>query len=501
MQIIAAIDVGSNAIRMVVGRVSDDQQVEIIDSTRVPVRLGQDTFMSGQIGESAMQAAVDTFDRFRLIANQFGVAQMRAVATSSMREAENSDILIDRIARRSGIQLEIISGEEEARLIHLAVTKAVDLKDKDAILIDIGGGSVEVTISHADEITWSESYPIGTVRLLQRLGENDGKRPFTELLREYTESARHRIDRELGSNRVDLCIGTGGNIDEIGSLRKKFLKGESDTEISLDELKLLIDKLSDMDVGERISKFYLRPDRADVILPAAMVLHMIARVAHAKNILIPAVGLKDGVLWDIAPLAIGPRLPRREQAWSSAIRLGHKYQVDEEHGTHVAKLAGRIFDQTLSLHSLDEGDRLLIEIASLLHDIGHFINTLNHDQHGYYILKQSPLMGLDERQQDIIANVVRFHRKFTPSSQDENFKALPQKDRLLVTKLSAILRLADGLDTSHTGRVRDIALEKHKDEWVVLLQGDGDMVLEKWQLAKRKSLFQEVFGVDLKLPE
>src|SRR5258708_16795269 len=196
MQIIAAIDVGSNAIRMVVGRVSDDQNVEIIDSTRVPVRLGQDTFLAGQIGESAMQAAADTFDRFGMIAAQFGVARMRAVATSSMREAENSDILIDRIARRSGIQLEIISGEEEARLVHLAVTKAVDLNGRDAILVDIGGGSVEVTISHADEIVWSESYPIGTVRLLQRLGDSGSKRPFPELLREYTESPRHRLARE-----------------------------------------------------------------------------------------------------------------------------------------------------------------------------------------------------------------------------------------------------------------------------------------------------------------
>ncbi|MEJ5225611.1 MAG: hypothetical protein WHV44_14230, partial [Anaerolineales bacterium] len=341
MQNIAAIDVGSNAIRMMVARVTADAALETLESTRIPVRLGQDTFTVGQIGETTMQAALDAFIRFRKIADQFEVSQLRAVATSAMREARNSDILIDRIAQQANIQLEIISGEEEARLIHLGVSKAVDLRGKRAILIDIGGGSVEVTLSHDEEIISAESYAMGTVRLLRKLDDNgnQGERPFSHLLREYTEAARRRIDREIGSERLDICVGTGGNIEEMGVLRKKIFKRESDKLITLPELETLIEKLSALSVEERMKKYNLRPDRADVILPAATVLHMIAREARIKEIQIPGVGLKDGVLWDMLPLALGPRLPRSVQVKNAAVRLGQKYHFDGEHAAHVARIA------------------------------------------------------------------------------------------------------------------------------------------------------------------
>jgi len=509
---IAAIDVGSNAIRMVVGRANNAGELQILESTRLPVRLGQDAFTSGQLGESAMQAAVDAFLRFRTIADQFEVGQLRAVATSALREAENSDLLLDRIARQTNIQIEIINGEEEARLIHLAVSKdearlihlavskAVDLTGKRAVLIDIGGGSVEVTTTRGDEIISSESYPMGTVRLLQRLGAN-GNFPNTRLLREYTESARRRIDQELGGQKADLCVGTGGNLEEMGVLRKKIFKRESADLITTDELKSLIEKLSEMGIDERMKRLDLRPDRADVILPACLVLHMIAREARVKEIKIPGVGLKDGVLWDLLPLVAGPRLPRREQVLNAAQRLGQKYLFDAEHGAHTSRLAGRIFDQTLSLHGLDESDRLLLEVAALLHDIGHFVNTIDHDQHGYYILKNSPLIGLEANQQEIVANVIRFHRKTSPSTQDENFKALPAKERLTVIKLCALLRLADALEISHAARLRDLSLEKSMGAWRLQLFGEGEMMLEKWSFEKRKGLFQEVFGVNLEIVE
>jgi exopolyphosphatase/guanosine-5'-triphosphate,3'-diphosphate pyrophosphatase len=504
---IAAIDVGSNAMRMMVGNITEARKVEPVENIRLPVRLGEDVFGAGALREVTIQQAVDAFRHFQRVAADLEVTRMRAVATSALREAANADILIDRVQLATGITIEIISGEEEARLIHLAVAQAVSLKGKHAVLIDIGGGSVEVTIAEGQKVISTESYNMGTVRLLQKLDEGDHlsgdvdappKRPFNLLVREYAEAARRRIDHEIGDARVDVCVGTGGNVEELGKLRARLFKRDSDKLITMSELQDLIEKLSDMSVKERIQKLNLRHDRADVILPAAIVLQMIATEAGVQQIEIPNAGLKDGLLLDMTEdMQPQDGAPRREQVWESALRLGQKYQFDAGHAKLTARLAGRLFEQSSELHKLGRGERLLLEVASLLHDIGHFINTIDHDKHGYYILKSAPLIGLDEWQQDIVANLVRFHRKAFPSLEDPNFKALPQKDRLIVIKLSALLRLADGLDVSHTQRVVEAALGRMKKGWVLSLSGPGDLMIEKWALEKRRALFQDAFGVDL----
>ena len=508
MQKIAAIDVGSNAIRMMVGSVNEAWQVGPLENIRLPVRLGEDAFTSGMIQEAVMQQAVDAFLHFRRVADDFGVRGIRAVATSAMREAANRDILVDRILQASGIEVEIISGQEEARFVHLAVANAVNLKGRRAMLVDIGGGSVEVTISENGNIISTESYNMGTVRLLQKLnGGKDSafsvlgsKQPFGLLVREYAEAARRRIQREIGRARINVCIGTGGNGEEMGRLRQKGFKQASDKQISLSELQELIEKLSGMSLKDRIRKLNLRPDRADVILPAAIVLQLIAREAHVRSLVIPRVGVKDGVLLEMADrLKRGPHTPRRAQVWESATQLGRKYQFDVEHATLTARLAGQLFDQSQPLHNLGQEERLLMEVGALLHDIGHFINTLDHDKHGYYILKANPLIGLNERKQDVVFNLVRYHRKAFPSPDDPNFRALPQKERLTVSKLSALIRLADGLDVSHTRRVRRVTLAQKKKNWELTLHGRGNLMLEQWALNKRRSLFEEIFGVKLEI--
>jgi exopolyphosphatase/guanosine-5'-triphosphate,3'-diphosphate pyrophosphatase len=501
MQTIAAIDVGSNAMRIVVGRIIYDGKVEVLENLRLPVRLGQDAFTTGIVSEETTQQAVDAFTRFRKIMDDHKVEKIRAVATSAMRELTNSDLLMDRIARSTGIEIEIISGEEEARLIHLAVSQSVNLNDKHALLIDIGGGSVEVTLSHNGNIISTESYNMGTVRLLEKLsGEKNSVMPFHKLVREYAEAARHRIDREIGSKKIDICIGTGGNIEEMGNLRKKLFKRDSDRAISLEELDKLVETLSRMNVEERIRRFKLKPDRADVILPASIVLQMIAHEAKIKEVTIPNIGLKDGVLWDMAySLQESVHVSPRDQVWASALSLGEKYQFDLEHAKIVAHHAARLFDQSHALHNLGEESKLLLEVAALLHDIGHFINTVDHNKHGYYIMKASPLVGLSEARQNIVANIIQYHRKSTPSFQDDNFKNLPSRDRIVVTELSALMRLADALDVSHTGRVKDIRLEEKRNTWRLVLQGEGDLMLERWTLEKRQRLFQDLFGVKLEI--
>src|SRR5919108_8008 len=497
---ISAIDVGSNAMRMVVGEVDEAWQVRSIENIRLPVRLGQDVFRNGYLEEKTIQQTEEVFLRFKQMAESFNVHQLRAVATSAAREAANSDLLVDRVFQTSGIELEIISGEEEARLIHLAVAHILNLKNKRTLLIDIGGGSVEVTISTGQHIISTDSYNMGTVRLLEKLNGSKSKHPLGHLVREYAEAARYRIEQDLGDQKIQVCAGTGGNVEEIGRLRQKLFKAESDRFITLEELEKLIYRLDRMSYEERMNKLKLRADRADVILPASIVLHLIAREAGVKQIMIPNVGLKDGILWDIAEdLSKSLRPRRREQAWESALHMGRKYQFNENHARLTSQLAARLFEQSKSLHNLDDSNLLLLEIGALLHDIGHFINSVDHDKHGYYLLNATPLIGLGQREQNIVANLVRYHRRQSPSTDDENFKALPQKDRLIVTKLSVLLRLADSLDISHMENVNDVTLKETGTVWKMKVSGKKDQLLMKWAFDKRKSQFREVFGVSLEM--
>ncbi len=504
MQKIAAIDAGSNGIRLIVGEVGEAGQVKQIESIRLPVRLGQDAFTTGVLREEIIQQGVDAFLHFRCVMDDLGVSKIRAIATSALRETTNSRTFLARIHSTSGIKIEIISGEEEARLIHLAVEHAVDLSNKRAVLIDIGGGSVEVTISENKHIISTESYNMGTVRLLKKLDCSEtstaSNRSFSLLVSEYAKAARRRIDREIGDEKIHLCIGTGGNVEVMGNLRQRLFKKTNGNVITHSELQLLIEQLSGMSIKDRINKLKLKPDRADVILPAAIVLQMIAKEARVREIKIPNVGLKDGILIEMAEeLARDPKpkLLRREQVWEAAVRLGNKYQTDMEHALQTSKLAGQLFDQTKRLHKLDDNYKLLLQVGAILHDVGHFINPIDHDKHGYYILKHNTLIGLDVNQQTIVANMVRYHRKASPSLENENFKALPHKDRLCVTKLSALLRLADLTDTSHSGRVTEIVLTEKRKYWELVLNGKGDLMLERWSLNKRRALFEEIFGVEL----
>ena len=500
---ISAIDVGSNAMRMVVGEVDESWRVNTIENIRLPVRLGQDVFSKGYLEEKTIQQTEEAFLRFKHVADSFNIHRMRAVATSAAREAANGDLLIDRVLRTSGIEIDIISGDEEARLIHSAVEHTLDLKDRRTLLIDIGGGSVEVTISTGRNIISTDSYNLGTVRLLEKLDMKDkSKHPFGKLVREYAKAARYRIERDLGDEKIQICAGTGGNVEEIGRLRQKLFKAESAHFVTLEELEQLIERLDKMSYDERIRKLKLRPDRADVILPASIVLHLIASEAGVKQIAIPNVGLKDGILLDIAEeLSKSLRPQRREQVWESALHMGRKYQFDEKHACLTAKLAARLFEQFKPLHDLNGGNLLLLETAALLHDIGHFINVVDHDKHGYYLLSANHLIGLTLREQNIVANLVRYHRRQSLSHDDGNIKSLPQNDRLIVIKLCVLLQIADLMDVSHMGHITDVTLTETKSGWRLKFSGKSDLMLENWAFGKRKSLFREVFGVNLEIDD
>ncbi len=504
MPAIAAIDVGSNAMRMAVARVNGNKELDMLESIREPVRLGQDVFTNGNIGEETLERSLEAFIKFKKLIEKHDVKWRKAVGTSATREAQNKDLFIDRIAMQSGIEIQVIDSQEEARLIHLAVASKINLKNKLAMLVDIGGGSVEITLAEGENMLLTESFNMGTVRLLQVLGgKKQGTKHFNQLVQQYVDATHRRLKKELGNEKIELCAGTGGNIECLGDLRKQLLEKESRSVVKLDEMDAILKKLQNLSYEERVKELGLRPDRADVIVPASIVLQKIMKQAGVDEVLIPDVGLKDGILIDLVRDMYDDKAKlNRNQVVSSAMLLGRKFSFDEPHAVAVAKFAVKLFDETQFLHHLDRENRLLLEAAALLHDIGQFVDVAGHHKHSYYLLMASPLAGLSKSQKAIVANVARYHRKSFPKTHHENFNEMPSKDRLTVSKLAALLRCADSLDKEHGNKVADFNIEYKKPKLTFKLQGEGDMLLEKWAMSNKAApMFEDVFSAKVVFDE
>lgn len=299
LMILAAIDVGSNALRMLIGRVAPDGRiVPLAKSIREPIRLGNDVFRLGAIEPETVERVVSAFRRFRAEAARLGAEKIRAVGTSALREARNTSDVVHRVEAETGIHIETISGDEEARLVFTAVSNRVSLTGRVAMLIDVGGGSVEVSLVDDGAVVASESAKLGAVRLL----EICAGATVEELTREISgrsEALRRRIMADLGGRRLDFCVGTGGNLETLGSLRKKLVGIGDPGEVTFSDLESILGSLQSMDLEERVNSLGIRPDRADVIVPACVLLRELMNEVSAERILLPRVGLKEGALLDM----------------------------------------------------------------------------------------------------------------------------------------------------------------------------------------------------------
>ncbi|MNK06201.1 Guanosine-5'-triphosphate,3'-diphosphate pyrophosphatase [compost metagenome] len=301
---ISAIDVGSNAIRMMVAELNPTAPyVHIVKKFRAPVRLGHDTFTTGTISPHSLEIALDTFTQFAKTNKKFGVESCRAVATSACREASNRKEFQDLIYKKSGIKVDIIDGVEEGRLIHLAVQKELDLDAKKTMLIDIGGGSVEVTFSQGPKMEATKSFPMGTVRVLENLAKRKmNESQLNVIMGEFLPAISKHICENTDHDPVDFAIGTGGNLECLGQLKGSLLQKAPTTYLTLTELGQIIDRLRSLSMKDRVEKLKLRPDRADVILPASVLVQTILRQAEVEKIMIPNVGLRDGLIWSMIKL-------------------------------------------------------------------------------------------------------------------------------------------------------------------------------------------------------
>ncbi len=493
---VAAIDVGSNAFRFIAAEFGDPNHYVELASERVPVRLGHSAFLTGELSPSAIDRTVEGFRRFREEIDRLGIEHVRAVATSAVRESRNGADLVDRVEEEAGIRLDLISGTDEARLVWTSVKQRVGFGDAKWMLVDLGGGSVEISLADRSGIMWSESHRMGSVRLLEELtGADDAPAHFANLLAEY--AATLRIPHASKHWTPVQLVATGGNIEELARLAGQ---GSADgiRHITRAELGMAIEEFSHLSYSQRIGRLGLREDRADVILPAAIVYDRVAELAGAERILVPGVGVKEGVLFDlIDELTSGAGFGRLERiVHEGALTLGRRYLFDEDHGRHVASLAVSLFDQLADTHGLEPRDRRILLAGAMLHDIGQHISYARHHKHSLYLILHSEIPGIAPNELPLVALVARYHRRAEPRPGHYLYRDLKSADRRRVERLAAILRIADSLDREHLQRVRSVEAKIHEDRLELRLERRGRLLLEQWALRKKGKLFARLFGLE-----
>lgn len=515
----AALDLGSNALRLRIVEATSTTRDQLnvlpsegstsfreVLSLRAPVRLGSEVFLTGRLAASSIGQACQALREFRAAMDHAQVVAYRATATSAVREAQNGSVLAERARREAGIELEVIEGIEEARLIQLAVVRRLALSDKRVLLVDVGGGSTELTYLDKGRNAYAISLPIGTVRLLEMYlrGAKTVDRARQKLLFEGVDRTLAEAVGELKKLPFELVVGTGGSVDTLSELcPHKGGHGGHPRAVDVAAMKTLINKLFGMTQEERRDEYGLRPDRADTIVPAASIFLRVAEIFKASAIVAPGVGLKEGILeelvdrhfnrWDEDAAAVA--------VLDASLRLGRRYGFDQAHGELVAQLSVRLFDDLGKLHGLAKRDRLLLRCAALLHDIGDYVRYDAHHKHTWYLIQHADIIGLTPDERAIVANVARYHRKSLPDVSHPNFRDLDKDARGKVRTLASILRIADALDREHLGKVKSVRAEidEGKRRLHLEVSGDEERELEEWTVRAKSDLLREVFDLEVQI--
>ncbi len=499
---LAAIDIGTNSIHMIVVRVRPDLSFEVIDREKDMVRLGAGGLDGRSLTPMAITAALQTLTKFRRLAETHKVDEIVAAATSATREADNGGDFIAEVDRQTGIRIRVISGTEEARLIHLAAGYGVDVGGSNAVVIDIGGGSVEVTLGTATQLALGKSFKTGVIRLTERFVKSD---PLSE--RDERRLVKH-LNREMGAHLdqvamrgFDRVIGTSGTILSLGALvlseqgeRPEDLRNRR---VSAKGLHKLRKRLTEYNIEERLGMPAMDPRRADLSVAGSVLLDTIVRRLGAEEFVLCDLALREGLVLDyihrnssrIRKVERYPDVRRR-----SIVELGERCGYWSEHAQQVARLALAIFDQTRSVHGLGEREREWLEYGALLHDIGVHISYERHHRHSYYLIKNGDLRGFDPQEVEAIALIARYHRQGTPKKSHEGYGDLPGSTRRAVKTLSAIVRLAEGLDRSHAQALEGVDLYPRGDDYLARLRTSGDAELELWAAHRHVTPLEDVLG-------
>ncbi len=519
-RILAAIDVGTNSIHMVVVKVQPALPAfTIISREKTTVRLG-DRAPNGDLTPEAMERALAALKRCQDLAESLQAEQILAVATSAVREAPNGRTFLERVEQELGLWINLISGQEEARRIYLGVLSGMEFQNQSHIVIDIGGGSTELVLGDGHEPISLSSTKVGAVRLTAEFITTD---PISstefQALRAYIRGMLERPVEEMRAllNQASIptvprLVGTSGTIETLAIFHAKETLGFipdplNGYQFSLRDLTEIVNRLRRATYQERSLLPGMSDKRADIILAGAMILHETMTMLEIDRITICERALREGMIvdWMLAHGLIEDHLRYQESVRQrSVIRIAQKYQVNLRHSDRVAKFALELFDQTKdSLHAWDAEERELLWAAAILHNCGHHVNHSAHHKHSYYLIRHGDLLGYTETEIETIANLARYHRKSPPKKKHESYRSLLSKrHRKVVDQLSALLRLAVALDRRQIGAIASIYCDYHPNTqelhlWLRAADRSDNCDLEIWSLNYKKSAFEAEYGVTL----
>lgn len=500
---LAAIDAGSNAIRVVVAELTAAGLTRV-EAERVPVRLGHGAFTRGVIDPETIDQAVAAFAGFRRAFDRHGVERYRAVATSAVRAADNREVLLHRLHHEAGLELDVIDGDEEARLVRKAVVHAFGRSPVPRCVLDLGGGSLEVNLHDPARGRWrSYSAPIGTVRLLETLGL-DGAIGDAEagMVRRYAATVLQTVVPGAVSD-LATAAACGGNAEALARL---FGDGAIMPGFDRAAIERALPELLALGVDGRMERYGVRRDRAEVLGVAALVLVTVGRQLGIGRFVAPGVGIRDGLLLELAETTedapdAGPGA--QDKALVTAARMfASRVDHDTTHGEQVRRLARALFQQLRDLHQLPDELGTLLEVAALLHDVGEVVHTRGHHKHSEYMIRWGRIPGLEGVHREIVAMLARCHRKSSGEAKKLIADAaIPKDQRVAVRRLLALLRLADGLDTGHRQSFEGLIASRAGNAVVLDLIAGGPSIgaVDVAELLRRRDLFEEEFGCTLQV--
>ncbi len=495
---LAAIDVGTNSVHMVIADVNRDGNIDVIDRVKETVRLGRRAFETGSLSKDAMDLAVRTLSNFQKLIKLRKVNRVRAVATSAVRETRNSTEFVRRIRRETGLKVEIIPGAEEARLIFVAARHAMSLEGGPHLLLDIGGGSVELVMVRDGEPLWMRSLKLGVSRLTEQFLSDDP--PTPRQVRDLEAHLAEELGDLLKSARregVVRAVGTSGTVNTLVALARAA-RGEelgrlSGASASAGEIGQIRRRILECNLSDRLEIPGMDAKRADLMPASAIVTDYILRQSGAPELVACTWALREGLLLELAGLA--SRREAIDARRHSVAALAQKFEGANAHGQTVAKLAGQIFDAIAGALELPPESREILEYAALLHDIGHSIDHDRHNRHSYYLIKNAELFGFTPTEIETIAQVARGHRQHRGKIDSQELYALPEDKRRIVRGLAAILRVADGLDRSHFGAINELRISHAPGKLYIDVDAGSERAeLELWTCEKRTDLLAKLIG-------